>query len=122
MTVPKSKQDYVLSKKFKFKGPGFIWWSLPQLPRESIMLDPPPSVTWVRLERCYFVWDGAVRAWHEIEDFIDGDGFAIQGPARFSDPVPGPAVVLTSMHHRLEKPIPMKGFRGFRYYEPRNGS
>ena len=114
VTVPKSQQDYVLNEKFKFKGPGVIWWSLPQLPRESIMLDQD---FYVRLERCYFVWDGAVRAWHEIEDFVDRDGIPIGGtPCYVGEPIPGPSVVLFSTHHRLETPIPMKGFQGFRYY------
>ncbi len=117
VTVPKSQYDHVLNKKFKFKGAGVIWWSLPQLPRESIMLD---SEGYVRLERCYFVWDGAVRAWHQIEDFIDEDDFSIQGCPRWvGDPIPGPAVVMISTHHRLREPVPMKSFQGFRYYEPK---
>ncbi|KKL73878.1 hypothetical protein LCGC14_2070460 [marine sediment metagenome] len=118
VTVPKSQYDHVLNKKFKFKGAGVIWWGLPQLPRESTMLT---SDGYVRLERCYFVWDGAVRAWHDIEDFIDSNGWAVEGPTRFAadDPIPGPAVVMISTHHRLREPVPMKSFQGFRYNEPK---
>ncbi len=94
VTVPKSQQDHVLNEKFKFKGPGYIWWSLPRFPRRPV-------------DRIYFVWAGAIRAWRYVL------GFDHEGEER------KPAAMIGLAHHVVDPPVPMKGFQGFRYYEPK---
>ncbi len=112
VTVPKSQQDYVLGTKFT-QGSGYIYWRLPQLPRA---LEAP---RWSQVSYRYFVWDGAVRSRFSIMDFIDKDGWPVWDLSPPNIDVPGPAVLLfATSHHRLEEPVPMKSFRGFRYYEP----
>lgn len=63
------------------------WWSLGRLPRTLP-------------RRIYFVWDGAVRACHEVISMA-GDRIYMRPEIR-----------------KIE-PIPTKGFRGFRYWPER---
>lgn len=62
-------------------------------------------------DRCYFLWENAVRAWHEVVDFGYDMKCIITGTV-----YPGFSVVLDSEIHEIE-PIPMKPFRGFRYFD-----
>jgi hypothetical protein len=60
-----------------------------------------PTEPMRRVERIYFVWDGAVRAWHEIIEIERIDDVR---------------VYMKPEIHKLKNPIPMKGFRGWRYF------
>ncbi len=91
VTVPKLTQGYVLNEKFKHPGP--IYWRLPQVPARPV-------------DRVYFVWDGAVRAWRKVLGF-EGE-------------YEGAIVMLDSEHHTIE-PLPMKSFQGYHWFEPARG-
>jgi hypothetical protein len=52
----------------------------------------------VPIRRIYFVWNDAVRAYHEVLS------------------VEGPRIWMKAKIHTVD-PIPMKGFRGYRYYQ-----
>lgn len=54
-----------------------------------------------RAERIYFVWNGAMRAYHDLIEINHEDGVR--------------AYMKPEIHHI--KPVPMKGFRGWRYYQ-----
>lgn len=62
-------------------------------------------------ERVYFLWDGAVRAWHKVIGF--GENMTCQHTGRSYD---GPCILLDPDVHSI-KPIKMAGFRGFRYFD-----
>lgn len=57
--------------------------------------------------RVYFVWDGAVRAYHEVMFFGDSQGVSIDGR--------DDRIWLRPEIHEIV-PIPMRGFQGFRYF------
>ena len=93
VTVPKCELGYVLQEKFTFTGT--IYWRLPRIPAHPV-------------ERVYFVWDGAVRAWRDVLRFD------------LADPET-PLVWLTSEHHKID-PLPMPSFQGYRWFEPHEAS
>lgn len=64
------------------------YWEMGRLPK----VDP---------RRVYFVWDGAVRAFHEVTKV---------------DRMAGRIYMKTEIHE-LKDPEPMGSFRGFRYYK-----
>lgn len=63
------------------------WWSVGRLPKQL------PA-------RVYFVWDGAIRAYHECVGSVSS---------------PGPRLLLDHEIHDIE-PVPAKAFRGWRYF------
>jgi hypothetical protein len=63
-------------------------WDMGRLPREVP-------------RRVYFVWDGAVRAWHDC----------------IGRRVDGKSLTLDTTIHPVEPPVPMQGFRGYRYFD-----
>jgi hypothetical protein len=65
------------------------YWTLPTLPRECP-------------ERIYFVWNGAVRAWHEVIQMVTD--------------IPRNKIFMRPEIHSLSFPIPMRGFQGWRYF------
>lgn len=69
--------------------------------------------------RCYMVHDGAVRGWTQIiEVRWRGEGEVRQVDDDFGGPGFWPEgwyVVREPVWRALDKPIPMQGFRGFRY-------
>lgn len=106
VTVPSDRLDEVASEERELekrlaKNPAerrqwSYWWSLPQMPAD----DKRP-----RIRRIYFAWQGAIRAWHEVLGFEYGPGGK-------------PRVQMTTTIHKVSPPVPMKGFRGFRYVDP----
>jgi hypothetical protein len=60
------------------------YWQMGRVPKNPI-------------RRIYFVWDNAIRAYHEVLS------------------VEEPRIWMKAKIHPIE-PIPMKGFRGYRYY------
>ena len=60
-------------------------------------------------DKCYFVWEGAIRAWHEIIGFAEDMTCETTGIFH-----PGLSVVLDSKINEIG-PISTAGFRGFRY-------
>lgn len=61
--------------------------------------------------RCYIVYDGAIRGWMEIVGLSD-KGFTCTTTGRVWD---GKFIQRSGPFHNIE-PIPMKGFQGFRYF------
>ena len=116
VTVPKTRLAYVQDVKFKLQPGDFGFWTLSRLPRLTKEKWEGGVLEYRDCERLYFVWDGAVRAWHQIMGWVDEDGTVEDGPPFYhGGQIPGPAVLFTAEHHLLESPIPMKGFQGFRY-------
>jgi len=66
-------------------------------------------------DRVYFVWDGAVRAYHILTGFRNDERCEHTGK-RYK----GCCLMLDPEVHSVE-PEPMKGFRGFRYRYRRAG-
>ena len=65
-------------------------------------------------DRVYFVWDGAIRAWHEVLRF--GEDLTCDFTGR---PYRGCCIVLAPEIHKMHPPLITPGFRGFRYTERR---
>lgn len=65
------------------------FWTLAILPKECP-------------KRMYFVWDGMVRAWHDIIYMVTDS--------------PRNKVYMRPEIHSLTEPIAMRGFRGWRYF------
>lgn len=105
VTIPKNRlADVTFEEKRVADGVarGETWsyfWTLPTVPRKVETGD-----------RLYFVWDGAVRAWHEIEAIDE----------RWEDE--SVKVWMKAEIHTLKTPLLMKGFQGFRYFHGREGS
>lgn len=91
VTIPRSKLAEVEAEEADVArriaqgktGLGY-YWQMRRMPR-------------YKPERIYFVWEGAVRAWHAVTGIDDSK--------IYMDP---------EIHHI--DPVPMKGFQGFRYY------
>ena len=95
VTIPKNRLQQVeaeeaeVAKRIKAGERDIVyWWSIPSEPVE-------------RVERIYFVWNGAVRAWHEIIEIEHLDDVR---------------VYMKPEIHMLKKPMPMRGFRGWQYF------
>ena len=80
-------ENDIINKNFK-RGDTYYWWSLSSLP-----VGEPKKI--------YFVWGGAVRAYHVI--------WRINRYKR--------RIEMDTVIYNLKNPIPMKGFRGFRYFD-----
>ena len=66
-------------------------------------------------DRCYLVWHGSVRGWQQINSVaIKPNGFTCQTTGKRWPP--GTYIQRSGPFHRIE-PIPMRGFRGWRYFE-----
>lgn len=76
----------------------YYFWKLGQVPKHLNIGN-----------RCYFVWDGAMRAYHKVVGLAKD--MTCQTTGTF---YPGLSVVLDPVIHEIE-PIPMKGFQGYRY-------
>ena len=106
VTIPKSRLNYVAEEEQRVaeglkKGEKWnFFWSIGRLPKKAH-----------ELERCYFLWNGAIRAYHNIVD-LDEDMYCEHTDQFY----PGVCLVLDPVIHEVD-PIPMKGFQGFRYYE-----
>lgn len=94
VTIPRARLDAVHAEEAEVAqrtnaGEQGIqyYWQLGRLPR-------------VQPRRIYFVWDGAVRAYHDVTGMADN------------------RVYMDPTIHSVD-PVPMHGFRGFRYYEPK---
>lgn len=62
-------------------------------------------------DRCFFAWDGAVRALHRVLGF--GENMTCKTTGRIYT---GFALLLDSSVVPLPEPIPIKSFRGFQYW------
>ena len=60
-------------------------------------------------DRVYFVWHKAVRSWHEVTGFDENKVCTTTG-RRYK----GCCIMLDVEENEI-KPIPMKGFQGYRY-------
>ena len=66
--------------------------------------------------RVYFLWDGAVRAYHKTLFMEGGDcGFFTELADAYRRSRRAPCIWLRPEIHDID-PIPMKSFRGFRYF------
>ena len=107
VTIPKSRLAQVEKEEAQVaellaKGVAVnFFWSLGRKPKKLEVGD-----------RCYFVWDGAMRAWHEVVGF--GADKQCETTGIFH---PGFCVILAPEIHTIDVPIPMKGFQGFRYFK-----
>jgi hypothetical protein len=97
VTIPKNKlaeveaeEREVAERIIKGERNIYYYWTLATLPKEC------PS-------RIYFVWNGAIRAYHEV----------IQTVTDF----PKNKIYMKPEIHDLKTPIPMKGFQGWRYFD-----
>lgn len=64
-----------------------FYWHMGRLPKEQP-------------DRIYFVWDGAIRAYHEVLEMDEEIG----------------RIYMDTTIHNLPEPIIMQGFRGYRYF------
>lgn len=79
-----------------------FYWEMGRLPKE-------------KPRRIYFLWDGAVRAYHDVLDMTDAGECIMEkhtGRERDRDRA---AIFMHPEIHEVE-PIPMQPFRGFRYF------
>lgn len=105
ITWPKSRPlaSYLLELRKAERWGQVINYRVPSKPR----VKPRP-------ERCYMVHDGAIRGWNAVIDL------AWRGEHSVTDPITGAFwasgwyVVRDPQWHEIE-PVPMAGFRGFRY-------
>lgn len=68
------------------------------------------------LERCYVVHDGAIRGWNEILSVDWKEDGMVKDPT--TDAFwPAGCYIVRDPHWNPIDPVPMKGFRGFRYCE-----
>jgi hypothetical protein len=104
VTWPKSRplSSYLEELAKASRNDEFIHYRVPSLP--SIPFGA----------RCYQVHDGAIRGWLTMLGFSDGSGVI--------DPITGLSwpkgnyIVRLPRWHPVD-PIPMQGFRGWRYYD-----
>lgn len=101
VTIPKTRLKQVEQEEREVAeglARGEKWtyhWDMGRLPAEIEKGD-----------RVYFVWNGAVRAWHKVIEIEPP--WTDNGCRLWLDPV----------IHKIE-PVPMMGFRGFRYARTR---
>lgn len=107
VTIPKARiaaveaEERHVAERIAKGGKGWsYYWTMGRLPK-------------VTPRRVYFLWDGAVRAFHyarfcagPYEDSI----------AESDRDVSQPAIILDPAINEIE-PIPMRPFRGFRYFD-----
>jgi len=94
VTIPKSRLEAVAAEeaiveRAVSRGEAFnYFWKVGRLPKEIP-------------RRIYFVWEGAVRAFHEV------NRMTVVGGAK---------IFMATKIHDIE-PIPMRGFQGRRYFD-----
>ncbi len=93
VTIPKTRQAEIEAEEAdvarrEAAGEKYItyYWEMKRLPAQYP-------------ERVYFVWDGAIRAYHRVLAMSREEN----------------RIYLSTKIHTLAVPIPMKGFQGFRY-------
>ena len=98
VTVPKSRlaevtaeEEDVARREAAGETDICYYWQMSRLPKECP-------------ERIYFVWNGAMRAFHEVISMARDEG----------------RIYMKTRIHDIE-PVPMKGFQGFRYFEGYTG-
>lgn len=92
VTIPKAKRSEIEAEEADVsrreavgeKGISY-YWAMKRLPKE-------------RPRRIYFVWDDAVRAYHDVIGMEDGK------------------IYMSTKINQLEEPVPMKSFMGYRYF------
>ena len=96
VTIPKSKLSEVEKEEEEVaiqiangEKNIFYYWTVGTLPKQC------PS-------RIYFIWNGAVRAYHEVTQTVTD--------------FPRNKIYMKPEIHNLKTPIPMKGFQGWRYF------
>lgn len=89
VTIPKNRVREVEAEEAGNTAGLGYYWQMGRLPKET------PS-------RIYFAWDGAVRAYHDVTGMDRDAGRILMDPTI----------------HDID-PVPMGGFRGFRYYAER---
>ena len=62
--------------------------------------------------RCYVLHDGLLKGWMAITGLTEGQFKCTTTGKVWS----GKFIERSGKFHKLDKPIPMKGFRGFRYF------
>lgn len=82
---------------------GVLNYRLPGLPSSDI-----------RARQCYLVWRGFVRGWMRIIRADDHKGFRCMTTGKWRRE--GFYIQRSGPFHRID-PIPMRGFRGWRYFE-----
>lgn len=94
VTIPKKQLAHVEAEEAdvaKREAAGekdiLYYWAMRRLPKQVP-------------DRVYFVWDGAIRAFHDVVDVDYDEG----------------RIYLRTKINTLENPIPMKSFMGFRYF------
>ena len=97
VTIPKNRvaeveaEESVVAKRISSGEKDICYyWTLPTLPSKQP-------------KRIYFVWHGAIRAYHEV---INVKGTSTRC-----------WIYMKPEIHNLKTPIPMKGFQGWRYFE-----
>ena len=65
-----------------------------------------------QIKRCYLVYDGFIRGWQEIVGHEIGKSFNCTTTGKDWS---GNFIQRSGPFHYLDKPIPMKGFMGWRY-------
>lgn len=79
---------------------------------------PPKIAEGQRWGYCYMVHDGYVRGWMQIIDVVHrgpGEVNRVASDDRSGSWPEGWYVVREPIWHPMNKPVPMPGFRGFRY-------
>lgn len=80
-----------------------FYWSMSRLPKGQP-------------RRIYFLWHGAVRAWHEVLSMVPGDWSIAEHYVGEERDQSRAAIFMHPQIHSID-PIPMAPFRGFRYFE-----
>lgn len=108
VTIPRARQAQVEAEEAEIaraiaagEHAGFFFWCTSRRPRKLDVGD-----------RVYFLWDGAVRAWHEVTGFGDDLTCDLTGI-----PYLGCCIEMAPEIHELRPVRHMQPFRGFRYTE-----
>ena len=107
VTIPKSRlaiveqEEREVKEALKSGADAFFFWRFARCPKNLSVGN-----------RIYFVWNGAVRAYHVVDGF-DKNLVCDTTGQRYD----GFCVTMNPAIHNLRKPIPMRGFQGFRYFK-----
>jgi hypothetical protein len=106
VTTPKSemKNAELEAEAAKKDGGGFYFRTLPSKPKS--IKDG---------SRIFYVEDGYIRGFCSIDHLEDGDGLCDVTNRHWHGAV---KAMMPAASWKWIKPIPMKGFQGWRYYEP----
>ena len=104
VTIPKKRladverEERITEERLRNDEKVYFFWSLNRRPKDLNIGD-----------RCYFVWNNAIRAYHKVVGFAEDQTCDTTNIYH-----PGLCVMLDPEIHDIE-PIPMVGFRGYRY-------